>query len=161
MNELPAIGDVVREWRQYHQISLTEFSKQTNLSKGYISELEHKKIDNPKPEKLRRMAEALRLTERDIVSRRMPSENGEEVITPNEEQLLAGHLDPHASSASTVYDTLLPPSPYKTLMRMLAKARERLEAAEQQLEATQKNLRDAQKGLRHVGALAAKILRKE
>jgi len=72
MSEIPAIGDVVREWRQYRQISLTEFSQQTKLSKGYISELEHKKIDNPKPAKLKRMAAALGISELDIVSRRMP-----------------------------------------------------------------------------------------
>lgn len=72
MSGIPAIGDVVREWRQYRQISLTEFSKQTKLTKGYISELEHNKIDNPKQDKLERMAEPLGISVRDILSRRMP-----------------------------------------------------------------------------------------
>jgi transcriptional regulator with XRE-family HTH domain len=64
----------VREWRRYHQISLTEFSKRTKLTKGYISELEHNKIDNPKQDKLERMAVALGISVRDILSRRMPDE---------------------------------------------------------------------------------------
>ena len=72
MSGIPTIGDVVREWRRYHQISLTEFSKRTKLTKGYISELEHNKIDNPKQDKLERMAEPLRISVRDILSRRMP-----------------------------------------------------------------------------------------
>jgi transcriptional regulator with XRE-family HTH domain len=52
LNELPTIGDVVREWRAYRQISLTDFCEQTKLSKGYVSELEHNKISNPKKKRL-------------------------------------------------------------------------------------------------------------
>lgn len=74
MSGIPAIGDVVREWRGYLQISLTEFSRRTKLSKGYISELEHNKIDNPKADKRKRLAAALGITERDILSRLMPEE---------------------------------------------------------------------------------------
>jgi transcriptional regulator with XRE-family HTH domain len=74
MSGIPTIGDVVREWRRYRQIPLTEFSKRTKRSKGYISELEHNKIDNPKLDKLKIMAAALGITVRDIVSRRMPGE---------------------------------------------------------------------------------------
>jgi transcriptional regulator with XRE-family HTH domain len=77
MSGIPTIGDVVREWRRYLQISLTEFSKKTKLTKGYISELEHNKIDNPKPPKRKALAAALGITERDIVSRRMPPKSDE------------------------------------------------------------------------------------
>jgi transcriptional regulator with XRE-family HTH domain len=85
MSGIPAIGDVVREWRRYRQISLTEFSKRTKRSKGYISELEHNKIDNPKLDKLKRIAAALGISVRDIVSRRMPDEVNEGNVASEED----------------------------------------------------------------------------
>ena len=72
MSGIPTIGDVVREWRRYRQISLTDFCQQTELSKSYVSELEHNKIDNPKQDKLERLALALGISIMDIVSRQMP-----------------------------------------------------------------------------------------
>jgi transcriptional regulator with XRE-family HTH domain len=90
MSEIPTIGDVVREWRQYWQISLTDFCQQTKLSKGYVSELEHNKIDNPKKDKLKILAKALRITEMDIVSRRMPPKDGAAQSTPSSKQGIAG-----------------------------------------------------------------------
>jgi transcriptional regulator with XRE-family HTH domain len=85
MSGIPAIGDVVREWRRYRQISLTEFSKRTKRSKGYISELEHNKIDNPKPDKLERIAAALGISVRDILSRRMPDEVKDGMVASEED----------------------------------------------------------------------------
>ena len=74
MSSIPTIGDVVREWRRYRQISLTDFCQQTQLSKGYISELEHNKIGTPKQDKVKKLAPALGISEMDILSRRMPPE---------------------------------------------------------------------------------------
>jgi transcriptional regulator with XRE-family HTH domain len=98
MSEIPTIGDVVREWRQYLQISLTEFSQKTKLSKGYISELEHNKIANPKKDKLKQLSAALGLTEMDIVSRRMPPKDGGAVPTTSSKQGLAGQGNQQVSA---------------------------------------------------------------
>lgn len=95
MSGIPTIGDVVREWRRYLQISLTEFSKETKLTKGYISELEHNKIDNPKPPKRKALAAALGISERDIVSRRMPPKSGEAEEEEDEDEDGGGEKRPN------------------------------------------------------------------
>jgi transcriptional regulator with XRE-family HTH domain len=100
MSEIPTIGDVVREWRQNLQISLTDFCQQTKLSKGYVSELEHNKIDNPKMDKLEVLAKALRMTVMDIVSRRMPPKDGAVQSTPSSKQGIAGQGDQEDSPVS-------------------------------------------------------------
>jgi transcriptional regulator with XRE-family HTH domain len=178
MSGLPAIGDVVREWRRYRQISLTEFSKRTKRSKGYISELEHNKIDNPKLDKLKRIAAALGISVRDIVSRRMPDEVNEGNVASEEDMQgltlvkvedgeakkeedkeagggKSGGVQPalrqqtqKTSSPRTLYDSLLSPSPQIILMRRLAVLEKKLATAE-------KNLHDAKEELRGLRALAA------
>jgi len=90
MSEIPTIGDVVREWRQYWRISLTDFCQQTKLSKGYVSELEHNKIENPKKDKLEVLAKALGISVIDMVSRCMPPRDRAAVTTSSSQQGVVG-----------------------------------------------------------------------
>jgi transcriptional regulator with XRE-family HTH domain len=154
MSGIPAIGDVVREWRQYRQISLTEFSQQAKLTKGYISELEHNKIDNPKPDKLERMAAALGISALDIVSRRMPSDNSGAGTTSSLQQSAVGQPTQKVSSPSTRLNTPLPTPPKEILMHRLAMLKEKVEAAE-------KNLRDTREEVLEIEALAVNIFGEE
>ncbi|MGI0023527.1 MAG: helix-turn-helix domain-containing protein [Nitrososphaera sp.] len=144
MGEIPAIGDVVREWRQDRQISLTEFSRRTGLSKGYISELEHNKIDNPKSDKRKRIAAALGITERDMLSRRMPDEM----------RAVVSQQTQKASPLSTVFHAPLSISDQEIVKHRLAVLKKRLEAAE-------KNLYDAHEELRELYALVAEMFSQE
>jgi transcriptional regulator with XRE-family HTH domain len=161
MSGIPAIGDVVREWRRYRQISLTEFSKRTKRSKGYISELEHNKIDNPKPDKLKRMATALGISVMDIVSRRLPDEVKDGNVASNEDrqgvtlsevaegetpggmQPALGQPRQKASSPSTRLNAPVSTS-YKEIL-------------EQRLAVLEKILRNAHEELREIGALVARM----
>lgn len=72
MTEIPSIGEVVRRWRELRKLTVTEFAKRAGLTKGYVSELENNKIDNPKPPQLEKLAAALGVSAWDLISRRMP-----------------------------------------------------------------------------------------
>ena len=74
MSEIPSIGDVVRQWRSFHKLNVTEFAKRAGLSKGYVSELENNKIDNPTPPNLEKLAAAIGISVLDLLARRMPGE---------------------------------------------------------------------------------------
>jgi len=155
MSYIPTIGDVVREFRRDRQISLTDFSRRTGLSKGYISGLEHNKIDNPKSDKLKRLAAALRISERDIVSRRMPHEvkdgnvaskedvAGFTLVEDGDGQTAVGQPTQKASSSSTVYGSPLSPSNQEILVQRLA--------------VLEKMLCDAHEELRETRALVARM----
>jgi transcriptional regulator with XRE-family HTH domain len=172
MSEIPGIGDVVREWRGYRQISLTEFSKRTKLTKGYISELEHNKIDNPKTDKLERMAEPLGISVLDILSRRMPDEVKDGNVAGNEEdqatalvdvpeegapggkQPALGQPNPKASPHSAVYHSPLSTRHQNILMHRLAGLKKKVEAAEN-------NLRHMREELLEIEALAVDMFGEE
>ncbi len=71
-----SLGDVIRAWRTAHGWTVTELARQAGLSKGYISQVEHSKIMQPKLEQLARIASALGITEWDLINRRLPNQPG-------------------------------------------------------------------------------------
>jgi transcriptional regulator with XRE-family HTH domain len=72
MSEIPSIGDVVRRWRTFHKLNVTEFAKRAGLTKGYVSELENNKIDNPTPPNLEKLAAAIGISVLELHARKMP-----------------------------------------------------------------------------------------
>lgn len=53
---------------------MTEFANKTKVSKGYISALEHNRIEQPTNERLAQLAEILEIEVWDILARRMPED---------------------------------------------------------------------------------------
>jgi transcriptional regulator with XRE-family HTH domain len=74
MGDIPSIGDVVRQWRRFYKLNVTEFAKQAGLSKGYISELENNKIDNPTPPNLEKLAAAIGVSVLELHARKLPGD---------------------------------------------------------------------------------------
>lgn len=72
-------GQVVRAWREVRGIKLTELARQAGrpITRGYLSSLEHNKIQNPGYTHLSRLAEALSISIEDIIIRRMPPKEKE------------------------------------------------------------------------------------
>ena len=69
-----SLGEVIRSWRTAHGWTVTELARRTGVSKGYISQVEHSKILQPKLEQLARIAGALGITEWDLINRRLPDQ---------------------------------------------------------------------------------------
>ena len=69
-----SLGEVIRAWRTAYGWTVTELARRTGVSKGYISQVEHGKILQPKLEQLARIANALGITEWDLINRRLPDE---------------------------------------------------------------------------------------
>lgn len=69
-----SLGEVIRAWRTAHGWTVTELARRTGVSKGYISQVEHSKILQPKLEQLARIAGALGITEWDLINRRLPDQ---------------------------------------------------------------------------------------
>ena len=69
--EIP-IGDVIRAWREYHGLSVSEFAALAGIPKAYVSELEHRKIDQPGPKRMAELAAGLGIDYWDLVQRRLP-----------------------------------------------------------------------------------------
>lgn len=69
------LGVVVRAWRKYAGLSVTELAVRVGLGeagKSYISQIEHGYIQQLGWERLQRMATALGLTPEDLMSQKMP-----------------------------------------------------------------------------------------
>ena len=73
-NLLIPIGEVVKAWREFRQLKLTELARRSQLTRGYISQLEHNRIRQPDNDHLAKLAGALQIGVWDLVARRMPSE---------------------------------------------------------------------------------------
>lgn len=69
-----SLGEIIRAWRTAHGWTVTELARRTGVSKGYISQVEHSKILQPKLEQLARIAGALGITEWDLINRRLPDQ---------------------------------------------------------------------------------------
>ena len=78
MAEIPeelniSVGEVIKVWREFRDLSVTELAENTGLTKGYISQLEHNKIKRPNDHHLAKLAGALEIEVWDIIARRMPT----------------------------------------------------------------------------------------
>jgi transcriptional regulator with XRE-family HTH domain len=82
MRNVPSIGDVVRQWRIFHQLNVTEFAKLARLTKGYVSGLENNKIENPTPPNLEKLANAIGITVLELHARKLPPDRN----TPDMQQ---------------------------------------------------------------------------
>ncbi len=67
------IGQVVKNWREYRGMSVTDLAKRAKLTKGYLSLLEHNRIYQPRREQLTKLADALEISSWDLIARRMPT----------------------------------------------------------------------------------------
>ena len=66
------VGEVIRNWREFRGLSITELAEMAKLSKGYISQVENDKIKRPSDQQLAKLAGALEIEVWDIIARRMP-----------------------------------------------------------------------------------------
>src|SRR5689334_551008 len=71
------IGEVVRAWREAHEMTLGQLVEEAGspITKQYISQLETQKIRNPGDEYLIRIAKALKIPVSYLVNRVMPEES--------------------------------------------------------------------------------------
>ncbi|SRR6266568_8846259 len=71
-----SIGEVVKAWREMRGYTLTELAQRTNstITKGYLSQLENNRIDQPNDDHLLRIAKALDIPVEYLLTRRMPHE---------------------------------------------------------------------------------------
>jgi transcriptional regulator with XRE-family HTH domain len=81
IHEVPSIGDVVRQWRTFRKLNLTEFAKKAGLSKGYVSGLENNKIENPTPPNLEKLANGIEISVLELLARRLPGNSAEETAS--------------------------------------------------------------------------------
>jgi transcriptional regulator with XRE-family HTH domain len=70
----PSVGATVRAWRIHRKLTVTQLAEQIGVKKGYISELEHERIQHPRPDRLTQIALALELNPLDIINGRLPIE---------------------------------------------------------------------------------------
>ena len=91
-----SLGEVIRSWRTAHGWTMTELARRAGVSKGYISQVEHSKILQPKLEQLARIAGALGITEWDLINRRLPDQPASvaRARTLSEEAAMSTYLQP-------------------------------------------------------------------
>lgn len=70
-----SLGDTVKRWREYRGLTLNQFAKIAQISKGYISDIEHNRINQPKAEQLVRLAAGLNISVRELISCTLPPNN--------------------------------------------------------------------------------------
>lgn len=56
------LGDNIRKIRKERKISINNLSKESGVSLGYLSDLENNRVNNPTLEKLRSIADVLKVT---------------------------------------------------------------------------------------------------
>jgi transcriptional regulator with XRE-family HTH domain len=78
------IGEVVKAWREYRGLSVTEFAERAGIPKAYVSELEHLRIDRPGTKRMGELAAGLGINYWDLVQRRLPPETGDDGQVPAE-----------------------------------------------------------------------------
>jgi len=172
VTDIPTIGDVIRAWRIFRELSSGELAVKAGVRPQYLSEIEHNRTANPWQKYLKKLAVALNVSLRDIYGRRMPDGvNDGKVAGEEDMQGVAlrevaegeapGGVQPaiekptqKTSSSRTLYDSPLSPSPQIILMRRLAVLEKKLASAE-------KNLHDAKEELRGLRALAADMQNSE
>jgi len=69
---IPTIGDVIRAWRKYRELRPSQLADMAQVRRPYLSELEHNKTANPRPEHLEKLATVLRVPVIDLLGRVMP-----------------------------------------------------------------------------------------
>jgi transcriptional regulator with XRE-family HTH domain len=69
---IPTIGDVIRAWRIFRELSSGELAERAEVRPQYLSEIEHNRTVNPREEYLVKLADALDVPLQDIYGRRMP-----------------------------------------------------------------------------------------
>ncbi len=65
-------GVVLRTWREFRGLSITELAARAELHKGHVSEIEKGKIERPNRETLQKLAHGLGITEWDLHTRQLP-----------------------------------------------------------------------------------------
>jgi transcriptional regulator with XRE-family HTH domain len=151
---IPTIGEAIRAWRKFRNLSSTQLAKKAKVRIGYLSEIEHDRTANPRTEYLEKLATTLKIPLQVIYGRRMPPDDNGVATTPCPKQPAVRQPPKKASSTSTVLHAPLSISSKEILMH-------RLEVLKKRLEAAGKNLQDANEELRELRALAIDILSKE
>lgn len=96
MTTIPAVleiplGEVVKSWREHRGLSVTEFAERAGISKAYVSELEHRKIETPGKKRMSQLATGLAIDYWDLVQRRMPPTSPEDTGPVPSEAEIARH----------------------------------------------------------------------
>ena len=63
------VGEVIKKWREHKSLNLTELAALSGMAKGYLSQIEHGKINMPNTAVLRRISAALGISPWDIIHR--------------------------------------------------------------------------------------------
>lgn len=69
------VGEIIRSWREHKGLKLTELASMSNIAKGYLSQIEHGKINMPGTAILISVAEALGISPWDIIHRISPTKS--------------------------------------------------------------------------------------
>ncbi len=71
-----SIGDVVKAWRKVRNWTLAELAQRcdSTITKGYLSQLENNRIEQPNDDHLLRIAKALTIPVEYLLMRRLPTE---------------------------------------------------------------------------------------
>jgi transcriptional regulator with XRE-family HTH domain len=131
VTDIPTIGDVIRAWRKFRELSSGELAEKAGVRSQYLSEIEHNRTANPREKYLVKLADALKVPLQDIYGRRMPPEKREDGKPEEEEakdagekerggvQPAVGQSTQNTASLSPVLNSPLSISHQKILMRKL------------------------------------------
>jgi transcriptional regulator with XRE-family HTH domain len=67
-----SIGDCVRTWREYRSLRPSDLAEKAQVTRSYISSLEHNAIKNPNERHLARIADALDIDIMVLFTRQLP-----------------------------------------------------------------------------------------
>ena len=93
-----SIGEVVKAWRTLHRLTLAELAQRcdSTITKGYLSQLENSRIEQPNDEHMLSIAKALDIPVEYLVIRRLPTEQDTQEKRTNSVQSV-----PHSSEQSS------------------------------------------------------------
>jgi DNA-binding Xre family transcriptional regulator len=75
--DTPTIGALIRAWRVFRGLNVTQLAARAGVRKGYVSDIEHDKRTSPLLGHLEKLVVALEISLQDIQDRRLPPGQGE------------------------------------------------------------------------------------
>ncbi len=89
-----SIGKCVRAWREYRGLRPSDLAEKAQVTRSYISSLEHNAIKNPNDEHLIRIADALGIDVMVLFTRQLPPDS---IIDEQESSTNSNEINIHRS----------------------------------------------------------------
>jgi transcriptional regulator with XRE-family HTH domain len=92
-----SIGKCVRAWREYRRLRPSDLAEKAQVTRSYISSLEHNAIKNPNDEHLIRIADALGIDVMVLFTRQLPPDSIIDIIDEQESSTNSNEINIHRS----------------------------------------------------------------